>query len=126
VFTRFPRVVRVEGYSMTPTLVDGDLVVVRGVRSVRTGDVVVARFRSRPDLLVVKRVNAAAPGGGWLLRSDNEAAGTDSRAFGVADVLGVARWTLRGTIGRRVTRHSGWRARLPTAIGSDPRLDESE
>jgi hypothetical protein len=37
---------------------------------VRPGDVVVGRYRSRPELLVVKR--AVEPrDGGWLLASDN-------------------------------------------------------
>jgi phage repressor protein C with HTH and peptisase S24 domain len=67
---------------MVPTLYDGDcLLVGRGLR-VRAGDVVVARYRERPDLLVVKR--AVSPyDGGWLLASDNAFATGPS---GVADV----------------------------------------
>jgi SOS-response transcriptional repressor LexA len=67
---------------MVPALRDGDwLVVLRGAR-IRVGDVVVARYRSRPDLLVVKR--AVQPvDGGWLLASDNPF--VDAPA-GVADV----------------------------------------
>jgi phage repressor protein C with HTH and peptisase S24 domain len=67
---------------MVPTLRNGDFLLVRRGARVRQGDVVVARFRERPDLLVVKRV-AAPQDGGWLLTSDNpfvEAPG------GVADV----------------------------------------
>lgn len=62
--------VLVRGPSMVPVLRDGDcLAVLRGAR-VRSGDVVVARYRSRPELLVVKR--AVEPqDGGWLLASDN-------------------------------------------------------
>ena len=72
---------------MSPTLRDGDaLLIWRGAR-VRPGDVVVARFRTRPDLLVVKRV-VRAQDGGWWLRGDNEFGGDDSRAYGVADVIG--------------------------------------
>lgn len=74
---------------MVPTLRDGDaLVVWRGTRGevrVRPGDVVVARFRSRPDLLVVKR--AVRPlDGGWWLEGDNSFVTDDSRSYGVADV----------------------------------------
>lgn len=48
---------------------------------------VVARFRSRPDLLVVKR--AIRPeAGGWWIRSDNDLVSDDSRTYGVADVVG--------------------------------------
>jgi len=73
---------------MAPALRHGDaLLVWRGGR-VRPGRVVVARFRSRPDLLVVKR--AVRPrDGGWELRGDNPLVTDDSRAYGVADVAGV-------------------------------------
>jgi phage repressor protein C with HTH and peptisase S24 domain len=62
--------VLVTGPSMVPTLRTGDCLVVRRGAPIRSGDVVVARYRSRPDLLVVKR--AVEPrDGGWLLASDN-------------------------------------------------------
>ena len=73
---------------MVPTLRDGDaLLVVRGGRPVRPGDVVVATFRARPDLLVVKRA-VQQRADGWWLRGDNEFVTDDSRAYGVADVHG--------------------------------------
>jgi phage repressor protein C with HTH and peptisase S24 domain len=81
------------------TLHAGDAVLVIRGRSTRPGDVVVARFRGRPDLLVVKR--AARPeGDGWWLVGDNPLVTDDSRAYGVADVIGrvVLRWWPR--IGR--------------------------
>ena len=62
--------VLVTGPSMVPTLRTGDCLLVRRGAPVRAGDVVVARYRTRPDLLVVKR--AVEPrDGGWLLASDN-------------------------------------------------------
>jgi len=67
---------------MVPALRDGDCVVVRRRARVRPGDVVVARYRSRPDLLVVKRA-VEASSGGWLLASDNPFVDGPS---GVADV----------------------------------------
>jgi phage repressor protein C with HTH and peptisase S24 domain len=80
--------VLVRGPSMVPTLRDGDaLIVRRGGRPVRPGDVVVARFRSRPDLLVVKRA-VRAQDGGWWVHGDNDLVADDSRAYGVADVIG--------------------------------------
>ena len=80
--------VLVRGPSMAPTLRDGDaLLVRRGGRAIRPGDVVVATFRSRPDLLVVKRA-VAASAGGWEVRGDNELGTDDSRTYGVADVIG--------------------------------------
>ncbi|MEW1589431.1 S24/S26 family peptidase [Micromonospora vinacea] len=96
--------VLVTGPSMAPTLRHGDALLVRpGGRPIRAGDVVVAVFRTRPDLLVVKR--AVRPqDGGWWLRGDNDLITDDSRAYGVADVRGrvVARyWPRPG----RVPRH---------------------
>jgi hypothetical protein len=71
---------------MAPTLRDGDaLLARRGGRVTRPGDVVVARFRSRPDLLVVKRA-VRIDGTGWWLEGDNVLVADDSRAYGVADV----------------------------------------
>jgi nickel-type superoxide dismutase maturation protease len=89
----------VSGPSMVPTLRAGDAVLVARGRTTRAGDVVVARFRSRPDLLVVKRV-ARPEGDGWWLLGDNPLVTDDSRAYGVADVMGrvVLRWWPR--IGR--------------------------
>ena len=79
--------VLVQGPSMVPTLRSGDALVVRRTSRVRTGDVVVARFRARPGLLVVKR--AVRPQeGGWWIQSDNPLITDDSRAYGVADVIG--------------------------------------
>ncbi|MEU4424131.1 S26 family signal peptidase [Actinoplanes sp. NPDC024001] len=77
----------VSGPSMAPTLRSGDALVVRRGGRVRAGDVVVASFRSRPDLLVVKRAVREQDGGWWLV-GDNEFVEDDSRAYGVADVLG--------------------------------------
>ncbi|HEY9474376.1 MAG TPA: S26 family signal peptidase [Mycobacteriales bacterium] len=83
----------VAGTSMSPTLLPGDAVLLwrglsdRGPR-VRTGDVVVARFRTLPDRLVIKRAVGPCPdvGGGWWLLGDNPAHSDDSRSYGAADV----------------------------------------
>jgi nickel-type superoxide dismutase maturation protease len=79
--------VLVRGPSMAPTLRAGDALLVRRGARVRAGDVVVARFRSRPDLLVVKRA-VRSRDGGWEVRGDNSLVADDSRAYGVADVIG--------------------------------------
>ncbi|WDZ85105.1 S24/S26 family peptidase [Micromonospora cathayae] len=86
--------VLVTGPSMVPTLRHGDaLLVRRGGRAVRPGDIVVAVFRSRPDLLVVKRAVRPVEGGWWVC-GDNALGTDDSGTYGVADVLGrvVARY----------------------------------
>jgi phage repressor protein C with HTH and peptisase S24 domain len=72
---------------MVPTLHAGDALVVRRGGRVRVGDVVVGRFRSRTDLLVVKRA-VRAEDGGWWIQGDNPLIEDDSRAYGVADVIG--------------------------------------
>jgi phage repressor protein C with HTH and peptisase S24 domain len=73
---------------MVPALRSGDaLLVRRGGRPIRAGDIVVARFRARSGLLVVKR--AVRPrDGGWWIQGDNPLVEDDSRAYGVADVIG--------------------------------------
>ncbi len=81
---------RVTGPSMAPTVRSGDRLLVRRVSDPATvvpGDVVLARFPSRPDLLVVKRVRRAVPGGHWV-EGDNALVTDDSRAFGTAVVVG--------------------------------------
>ena len=68
----------------------GDRLLVRRVsrpQDVRTGDVVLARFPARPELLVVKRVRRAVPAGHWV-EGDNPLVADDSRAFGPAVVVG--------------------------------------
>jgi signal peptidase I len=78
--------VLVHGPSMVPTLRHGDAVLARrGGRPVRPGDVVLGRFRSRPELLVVKRV-IYMDGDGYWLQGDNAVIADDSRAYGLADV----------------------------------------
>jgi phage repressor protein C with HTH and peptisase S24 domain len=83
--------VLVVGPSMAPTLRHGDAVLVlRGAR-VRTGDVVLARFQSERERLVLKR--AVRPeSGGWWLEGDNPAVTDDSRRYGPADVTGRVVW----------------------------------
>ena len=81
---------RVTGPSMSPTVRSGDRLLARRVPSpdaVRPGDVVLARFPSRPDLLVVKRVRRVVPGGHWV-EGDNPFLTDDSRAYGAAVVVG--------------------------------------
>lgn len=93
----------VYGPSMAPTLRHGDAVLVRrGGRQVRAGDVVVARFPAGPDRLVVKR--AVRPyGDGWWVESDNALTVDDSRAYGAAEVIGrvVLRWWPRPALPSR-------------------------
>jgi phage repressor protein C with HTH and peptisase S24 domain len=79
--------------SMVPTLRAGDRIMARRTTKVRAGDLVIAVFRSRPDLVVVKRVERA-DGDGWWLVGDNPFGTSDSAAYGRADVIGrvTFRW----------------------------------
>ncbi len=80
---------------MVPTLRDGDRVIVRHGAAVRPGDVVLARYRSMPERLVLKRAAHAADGG-WQVASDNVAAGGGSDVHGVADVAARVVVRVRG------------------------------
>ncbi|MGH3713300.1 MAG: S26 family signal peptidase [Micromonosporaceae bacterium] len=85
----------VRGPSMVPALRHGDaLLTWRGWRrspGVRAGDVVLARFRTRPDLLVVKRA-VRRTGGGWWLAGDNPYGSDDSESYGPAQVEARVVW----------------------------------
>jgi phage repressor protein C with HTH and peptisase S24 domain len=95
--------VDVSGPSMSPTLRHGDVLIVRHGAGIRAGDVVLARFRSLPDRLVVKRA-VRREGDGWWLASDNPFAGGDSEAHGPADVLARVTWRVGPGRPRRVRR----------------------
>jgi signal peptidase I len=91
---------------MTPTVRSGDRLLVRRVGAgdpVRDDAVVLARFPARPELLVVKRVRGAVPGGYWV-EGDNPVVTDDSRAFGPAVVVGLVvgrLWPRPGRLPRR-------------------------
>jgi hypothetical protein len=76
---------------MVPTVRSGDRLLARRLRTgaaARIGDVVLARFPARPELLVVKRVQQLLPDGRCWLVGDNALVADDSRAFGPAVAVG--------------------------------------
>lgn len=80
---------------MIPTLAPGDEVLVdmRAYKKVTpmVGDIVVACRPDRQDIVLVKRITAQLADGRFVLKGDNPAASTDSRAFGAVaanDLLG--------------------------------------
>lgn len=91
---------------MVPTLQPGQYVLYEPEATPTVGEIVVARHPSR-SIEIVKRVSAVDPIGLIELRSDNPAAGTDSRTFGridADDVLGRVTISLEwpfGAVGRR-------------------------
>jgi nickel-type superoxide dismutase maturation protease len=78
---------------MSPTLGDGDVVLVRFGAEPAPGDVVLVRWVARPGQLSVKRLVRSQPPGWWVL-GDNPQASTDSRQLGPAQVPAVVRWRL--------------------------------
>ncbi|GAA2400584.1 nickel-type superoxide dismutase maturation protease [Streptomyces glaucosporus] len=93
--------------SMEPTLLPGDLLVVRYGGAVRRGHVVVVRHPFQHDLLIVKRAVERRPGG-WWVQGDNPSVRNDSREFGVVpDDLVVARAWVRLRPLRQVQRTPG-------------------
>ena len=104
------RRVLVRGPSMSPTLRDGDVLLVAFGAHPRSGDVVLVCWPARRDQLSVKR--AVAPvGDAWDVRGDNPYGSTDSVQLGPARVLGVVRWRLWPYPGRPS------RPRMPDAPG---------
>ena len=99
---RWRRVV-VRGPSMSPTLSDGDVVLVRFGAEPDPGEVVLVRWDSRPDQLSVKRADRP-DGPGWRVRGDNPRGSTDSRTLGPARVVAVVRarlWPRPGPVRAR-------------------------
>jgi phage repressor protein C with HTH and peptisase S24 domain len=82
------RRVTVRGPSMSTTLSDGDVVLVRFGRTARPGDVVLVRWSQRPEQLSVKRATDLRTGG-WWVEGDNPFGSTDSRTLGPAEVVAV-------------------------------------
>jgi len=70
---------------MAPRLPSGALVVVRPVdrtTPLRVGEMVVARRPDRPQLEIIKRIQAVDGNGAIFLVGDNPSSSTDSREFG--------------------------------------------
>lgn len=82
------RRVLVRGPSMSPTLSDEDVVLVRPGRAPRPGDVVLVRWDARPGQLSVKRA-ARVQGRRWHVLGDFPDGSTDSRTLGPARVEAV-------------------------------------
>ncbi|HEY6422860.1 MAG TPA: nickel-type superoxide dismutase maturation protease [Pseudonocardiaceae bacterium] len=79
----------VRGPSMSPTLSDGDVLLVSLRARPRPGAVVLVRWAHRPGQLSVKRA-VGRHGNGWWVQGDNPHASTDSRHLGSATPVAVA------------------------------------
>lgn len=93
------RRVGIRGPSMSPTVRDGDVVLVRFGARARPGAVVLVCWEARPEQLSVKRATRRVAGRWWVL-GDNPDGSTDSRTLGPATVLAVVRWRIWPRPGR--------------------------
>jgi nickel-type superoxide dismutase maturation protease len=98
------RLAVVRGPSMSPTLSDGDVLLVSLRARPCPGAVVLVRWAQRPGQLSVKRV-VGRHGDGWWVLSDNPAGSTDSRHLGPATPTAVVLARLYPTP-HRLTPHS--------------------
>ena len=73
---------------MSPTLSDGDVVLVSFRARPRPGVVVLVRWPQRPGQLSIKRL-VGRHGDGWWVLGDNPDASTDSRHQGTAHPVAV-------------------------------------
>ncbi|MGH3829714.1 MAG: S26 family signal peptidase [Pseudonocardiaceae bacterium] len=82
------RLAVVRGPSMSPTLCDGDVLLVSLRARLRPGAVVLVQWAQRPGQISVKRAVGRHADGWWVL-GDNPAASTDSRHLATATPLAV-------------------------------------
>jgi phage repressor protein C with HTH and peptisase S24 domain len=99
ILVRMWRRVAVRGPSMSPTVRDGDVVLVRFGAAPTVRDVVLVRWSARPGQLSIKRVERP-DGAGWWVLGDNPDGSTDSRHLGPAEIVGVVRGRLWPRPGR--------------------------
>jgi|SRR4051812_36210487 nickel-type superoxide dismutase maturation protease len=83
----------IEGESMSPTLIEGDLVLVNYEAELKPGDIVLAKHPFEEGEKLLKRIWKITPDGKYFLIGDNLPKSTDSRIFGelpASDILGKA------------------------------------
>ena len=81
----------VEGDSMSPTLENGDLVLVNFQTEFKVGDIILANHPFDKGEKLIKRIWKISPEGKYFLVGNNLAKSTDSRHFGelsAKDILG--------------------------------------
>lgn len=100
---------------MSPTLSDGDIVLVSLRARPRPGAVVLVRWAQRPGQLSVKRV-VGRHGDGWWVLGDNPDGSTDSRQLGTAHPIAVVLARLHPAPRRLPRSASTWRP--PHSAGS--------
>ena len=79
----------VKGNSMTPTLCNGEVVLVIPLAVYSVGDVVLANHPYKSSVKILKRVAQIEPNGALHLIGDNPAESTDSRTFGTVSIESI-------------------------------------
>jgi nickel-type superoxide dismutase maturation protease len=79
----------IEGDSMSPTLNDGDTVLVDPKGDINPGDIVLADHPYKTSVTILKRVINIDADGGVTLVGDNNAGSTDSRTFGPVSIKSI-------------------------------------
>jgi nickel-type superoxide dismutase maturation protease len=88
----------IEGESMSPTLIEGDLALINYPAEIKEGDIVLAHHPFEKGSKLIKRVWKITPEGKYFLIGDNLAKSTDSRNFGelpATDILGKVEAKIR-------------------------------
>lgn len=86
-------ILEIDGDSMSPTLKNGDLVLIKLSAEVEAGDIVLAHHPFDKGAKLIKRIWRIQPDGKYFLIGDNLPQSTDSRHFGAlpaTDILGKA------------------------------------
>ena len=73
---------RVEGSSMSPTLNDGDIVLIDAHAGIAEGSIILADHPYKKSVKILKRLTGFSENGEMVLIGDNPEESTDSRAFG--------------------------------------------
>ncbi len=80
------RAFHVQGSSMSPTVRDGDVVMIVRQRSFEPGDLVLAKHPYKQSVNMLKRVTAIDGNGRLSLAGDNPDESSDSRLFGTVPI----------------------------------------
>ncbi|MDQ3762031.1 MAG: S26 family signal peptidase [Actinomycetota bacterium] len=100
---------------MSPTLSDGDVLLVSLRARPRPGAVVLVEWTQRPGVLSVKRV-VGRHGTGWWVLGDNPHGSTDSRQLGTATPIAVVHarlWPAPTWLPRQQAQWGGWHPNNP-------------
>jgi len=76
------KIFRVEGPSMSPTLNNGDIVLIDAHAEITEGCIILADHPYKQSVKILKRLTGFSESGEMILSGDNTQESTDSRVFG--------------------------------------------